>query len=277
MRRITALTSLLACIVTLLTSIILYITPQGRVAYWSDWKLWGLTKEQWGALHINLGFLFLIFLFLHIYYNWKPLTLYMKDKARNFKLFTREFNISFVIILFSVLGTYCDLPPFSTIINIGEGFKDRAAVTYGEPPYGHAELSPLKGFAQKMGLDANKALESMHQAGLTVESINQTLKEIAAVNRRTPQQVYEAMKAAQPVEEPEKGLPASPPPGTGNLTLKDLAAQYGLDAPKLVQALRDKNLDCKGTMTIKEIAQANNMGPTDVYDVIKEAVQGVGS
>ncbi|MGB5619617.1 MAG: DUF4405 domain-containing protein [Desulfobacterales bacterium] len=71
-RKITSLTAGLAFIVMLVTSIILYVVPQGRVAYWADWKLWGLTKTDWGNIHINLGLLFLIALFLHIYYNWKP-------------------------------------------------------------------------------------------------------------------------------------------------------------------------------------------------------------
>ena len=271
MRRITSLTSMLAFLATLLTSIILYIVPQGRVAYWSNWKLWGLTKEQWGAIHINLGFLFLLFLCLHIYYNWKPLTLYMKDKARNLRIFTKEFNIGLIIVLAAILGTYFEVPPFSTVIDIGEGFKERAAVKYGEPPYGHAELSPLTGFTKKMGINAEKALEALRQKGLAVKDKNQTLKEIATANNLTPQQVYESMKSAEPKIVPGQGLPASPPPGTGNLTIKDLADQYGLEGPAIVQALRGKGLDCKGSMTIKEIAQGNNMGPLDVYDLIKEA------
>jgi len=43
-RKITSLTAAVAFILMLLTSIILYIAPQGRVAYWADWRLWGLTK-----------------------------------------------------------------------------------------------------------------------------------------------------------------------------------------------------------------------------------------
>jgi hypothetical protein len=52
------------------------------VAYWADWRLWGLTKEQWGNVHINIGLLFLLSIFLHIYYNWKALLAYLKNKAR---------------------------------------------------------------------------------------------------------------------------------------------------------------------------------------------------
>ena len=45
-RRITSLTASLAFVLMLVTSLILFITPQGRVAYWADWRLWGLTKRE---------------------------------------------------------------------------------------------------------------------------------------------------------------------------------------------------------------------------------------
>jgi len=73
-----------------LTSIVLFIVPQGRVAYWADWRLWGLTKTDWGNIHINLGLLFLIALFVHIYYNWKPLISYLKNKAKQIKVYMSE-------------------------------------------------------------------------------------------------------------------------------------------------------------------------------------------
>ena len=53
----------------LVTSIILFITPQGRVAYWADWRLMGLTKTDWGNIHIVVGFLFLITLGLNLVGN----------------------------------------------------------------------------------------------------------------------------------------------------------------------------------------------------------------
>lgn len=96
-RKITSLTALLAFLVMLLTSVVLYVVPQGRVAYWADWRLWGLTKTDWGNLHIVLGFLFLITLGLHIYDNWKPMISYLKNKLKQIKVFTPEFNIALAI------------------------------------------------------------------------------------------------------------------------------------------------------------------------------------
>ena len=39
--KITSLTAFLSFIFLLITSIVLYVVPHGRVAYWSDWRLWG--------------------------------------------------------------------------------------------------------------------------------------------------------------------------------------------------------------------------------------------
>ena len=106
LRKITSLTAMLAFGVMLLTSIILYIVPQGRVAYWADWHLWGLDKEQWGAIHINTGILFLLALGLHTYYKWKSIMAYLKNRAKAPKILTPNFNAALVVtlILFYVLN-----------------------------------------------------------------------------------------------------------------------------------------------------------------------------
>ena len=105
-RRITSLTALLSFIILFITIVVLYIVPQGRVAYWADWRLWGLTKEQWGNVHINIGLLFLLSIFLHIYYNWKALLAYLKNKARQLTVLTWDFNAALVLTLIFAIGTY---------------------------------------------------------------------------------------------------------------------------------------------------------------------------
>ena len=70
-RKVTSLTALISFVLEIITSVVLYIVPQGRVAYRSDWHLWGLSKTQWSDLHINLGVLLFLTLVLHAYFNWK--------------------------------------------------------------------------------------------------------------------------------------------------------------------------------------------------------------
>lgn len=276
MRKITSLTAGLAFVLVLLTSIILYIVPQGRVAYWADWRLWGLSKTDWGNIHINLGFLFLIALLLHIYYNWKPLTAYLKNKARQMRIFTMEFNVALMITVVCTAGAYFLVPPFSWVMSLNEHFKDAGALKYGEPPYGHAELSSLKVFAQKMNLDLQKSLALLDQAGLTVDDPAQSLAEIAKRHGVPPQVLFLTMRAAESkadaAQQASRSLPDIPPPGSGRLSLVDFCAQHGLDLKRVLQGLAARGVAASETQSLKEIAAQNNMSPVDIYEHIRGAL-----
>lgn len=152
LRKITSLTLLISFVPLILTSIVLYIVPEGWVAYWSDWHLLGLTKTQWGEVHINLGFLFLVAGSLHVFYNWKAIIAYMKNKARELRIFTPACNVALLVNLIFVIGILLNLPPFTAILEFGYSFKKAAAIKYGDPPYVHAELSSLALFQSELDL-----------------------------------------------------------------------------------------------------------------------------
>ncbi|MHA1444864.1 MAG: DUF4405 domain-containing protein [Candidatus Hodarchaeales archaeon] len=272
-RKIASLTAALSFIMMLLTSFILYIVPQGRIANWADWHLLGLSKEQWGNIHINTGILFLIALGFHIYYNWKLIMSYLKDKAKNLKVFTKEFNIALFLIFLIGLGTYFEVPPFSSILGLSESIKDDAAEKYGEPPYGHAELSSLKTFAKKMGIDLKESMKLLKEAGFTVEGETQTLSAIGKLNDISPQQIYLTIKPSgrksATYSVVAKKLPDSPPSGTGNMTLADLCSQYNLNMKIILRALAKENINASEDLTIKKIAEENQIGSTDLYERIK--------
>lgn len=271
-RKITSLTALLSFILLILNSVVLYVVPHGRVAYWADWHLWGLTKTQWGNQHIIIGVLFLISIFLHIYYNWKPILAYLKNRAKQFKLFTREFNIALVLTIVFTVGAYMEVPPFNWVLDFSESIKNAASQKYGEPPYGHAELSTLKTFASRTGLDLATGMGRLKKAGVRFENAEQTLLEIAKQNNITPQQVYWAMK---PEEKPGaiKPLPDSPQKGLGKRPFADISRQYRLDITVVLQAFADSGISATGNSTIKQIAEQNAMDPDDVYLILKKAAQ----
>lgn len=151
---------LITFILEVVTSVVLYIVPHGRVAYWTDWHLFGLSRTEWANQHINLGVLFILAGIFHIFYNWKAILAYLKNKLKEVKIITASFNAALLLSLLVAVGTYFEIPPMSTIINLSDSIKDNASKTYGEPPYGHAELSPLKLLAKKQGLDLEKVLSS---------------------------------------------------------------------------------------------------------------------
>ncbi|MCG6895423.1 MAG: DUF4405 domain-containing protein [Desulfobacteraceae bacterium] len=267
-RKITSLTALLSFVFMVVSSIVLFVVPQGRVAYWADWRLWGLSKEQWGELHINLGLLFLVALAVHIYYNWKPVTAYLKDRAKQLKVLTPEFNAALVLVILFSVGTLLGLPPFSGVQALNDAFKTAGAEKYGEPPYGHAELSTLQALAKNTGINVPDALQRLRDSGFTGIAPDRSLAELAAENQTTPQRLYEAMKPPAAANAP-MAMPDMPPPGTGSLTLVDLCRRYGLDMGAVAAGLDERNIAAAEGQTLKEIAAAAGMGPAEVYEAVR--------
>ncbi len=267
-RKITSMTMLLSFVLCILTSIILYIVPHGRVANWADWYLWGMTKTQWGDLHVNLGFLFLFAGLFHLFYNWKVITAYMKNRTRELKVFTPSFNVALVLCLVIGLGTFFKIPPIYTVISVSESIKDAAAEKYGDPPYGHAEISSLKSFTKKVDIDLDKAKELLSKAGVVITDDQQTIAEIAAKNTMTPKAVYEAMKPAKIKTVAGASFPSEPFPGFGRRVLADICNEFGLDIPTILSGLAKQNIKAEADQTMKEIAGSADMDPHAFFEIL---------
>ncbi|MFV0438045.1 MAG: DUF4405 domain-containing protein [Desulfopila sp.] len=274
-RKVTSMTMLISLVVLLVNSVVLYVVPEGRVAYWSNWTIIGLSKSQWGDQHVTVGVLFLVASALHTYYNWAAISAYMKNKAREIKVFTGSFNVALIVTLLVVVGTYYEVPPMSSIVHFGAVLKESGAEKYGEPPYGHAELSSLKLFSKKEGLDADRALELLQGKGLTVDSTRETLQDIAAKNTLTPQQVYEIIRPARLETETAAaeevggaGFPDHPKPGFGRRTLAEFCTELGLDLDTIVSGLQAQGIACDGSQSIKDIGDANGKEPMEIFEAI---------
>lgn len=270
-RRTVSLTSFLSFIVLAVTSVVLYIQPHGRVAYWADWSLWGLSKTQWGDIHLTVGTLFLTCAILHVWLNWKPVMTYMKNTARELVVFTRPMVYACVLTIFVTAGTLLHIPPMQQLMDLGTWFKDRATATYGNPPYGHAELSPLKKFCGYMGFDLEKAMQALKTEGFTNKVAPETpLLELAEANDTTPQGIYEAIRSAL-APDPFAALPPAPPEGTGKMTLADLCAAYGLPLDAAVKKLENAGVTASAGTTLKDMAAASGKSPRDLYSILRTA------
>ncbi|EGB14879.1 hypothetical protein DND132_1673 [Pseudodesulfovibrio mercurii] len=268
-RKITSLTALLSFLVTLITSVILYIVPEGRVAYWADWHLLGMTKTQWGDVHTTVGTLFLIALILHIWLNWKPIMNYMKNRARELVVMTTPMIVSFVLVFLVFAGTLVGLPPMSTLLDYGAQIKEDATETYGNPPYGHAETSPLKKFCGFLGLDVDKALAALHEAGFDPSINGETLvKDIARSRNMSPQHVYDIIRAKQGGD-PFALMPVQPPEGTGKLTVAVVCKTYGLELEEVLARLKGAGIDATPESSFKTLASEHDMSPKDIYAIVR--------
>ena len=191
---------------------------------------------------------------------------YMKNKSKRLKVFTTDFNISLIVTLVVFFGTLAGIPPMSSITNLGDAITEKANLYYGEPPYGHAELSPLADFADKVKVDLNESLAKLETAGIKVKSPTQTILAIAGDNGISPQQVYAAIKPKN--KSVESTMPEEAPGGTGNRTLAQICEMYQLNPDAIVQGLAEQNISAVPGQVMREIAAANGIDPHGVYAAI---------
>jgi hypothetical protein len=104
-RRLVSFTALTSFIFLALTGIMLFFSPQGRIAHWSGWRLLGLSREEYVALHTTFMVLFLVVGIWHIVLNWKPIVNYLKDRTKKVRILTPEFSVAVALALLFLVGT----------------------------------------------------------------------------------------------------------------------------------------------------------------------------
>ncbi len=282
MRKITSMTMVWSLIVLVFNSIVLYVVPEGRIANWADWRFWGLAKHDWSAQHTTVGFLFILAALLHIFYNWKAILSYLKDKARRVRVFTAASTIGLAVTVVFVVGTYLDVPPMSTIVEFSEQIKEGAAQKYGDPPYGQAQSSSLNGFTSRLGLDLNRSMELLRAAGIEVTDDKEMVQDIAKRSGNTPQQIYDIIRstdssstavAGESHSEAGSDSGVNPPKsGMGKKTITQLCEEIGQDCDMIIEGLKKRGMTIDPDQKLKDLAEVNGTGPMQIYEAMVEIV-----
>ncbi len=263
MKKITSLSLGFSFLIMAYTGIMLFIVPHGKVAYWSDWHLLGLSKGQYGDLHTTSMLTFLLFAGLHIYYNWKPLVSYMKDKSRKISFTKKEFLIALLLNVVFVVGTLSVVQPFKAFLDFGEGIKDTWTMRYGEPPYGHAEETKLNVFCKKLRINLDEA-KSILKDNKIVFKENETLQDIARHNAIAPSDIFTLIKTDDK-ERRSDDIPSN----LGRKTLQKLSDRGKIDLDKAIKLLKAKGLsDISSETKIKNIADELELRPLDIYNLL---------
>jgi hypothetical protein len=198
--RVKGLTSLLmAClfVIASFSGVILYLTPQGRVANWTNWSILGLDKHEWGAVHINTCFLMLVVAILHWVWNWKVFWSYIKRRTGELNL-KREMLAAVIISAGVVAGAIVQVPPFSTVMAWNDQIKAYWANQQPAGPAPHAEDFGVGRFSQMVGLTTEEVTQALKQAGYEVENSEMTISELADQKGVAPSDVFRAIESHSP-------------------------------------------------------------------------------
>ncbi len=288
LRKIVTLTLVLTFFCIFLTSVFLYLSPYARVAAWADWTIFGLNRDRLIDVHVTMGFFLLLLGALHLILDWRSILESLRGQDGEIEGLNRPLLAAMALTLFVFVGTLLGLPPMAQILAASTAIKDSLSETYGEPPYGHAELTPLDEFCRRFGIDLERAKAALAQKNIRLTATEQTLKDIAKDNGLAPGGVYEALKhaweASRTVTVPSTSapaqiqpsrlqtsvvLPSDPPPGLGKRRLSDICEEYGLDLSRMTDKLKAGGIDAPPALTLKEIADKNGLLPIDVYEALR--------
>lgn len=201
LRRLTSLSTAVGFVLLAVTGVVLFIEPHGRVAYWRDWRLFGLNKDQWDGMHMAAAVLFLVAGTVHLVHNWRTIVNYLGLSRRRRRPRGRELLGALALGAVVVVGAITAIPPFANLFALNEAAKSSWAAVdeAADAPFGHAELASLKALCGRLGIDPQKALERLRGDALVVEDEHQTLKGIAEANNRRPAEVFAVMRGDDPI------------------------------------------------------------------------------
>ncbi len=255
---------------------VLFISPPGRVANWTNWSIFNLTKHDWSEVHIAFGTVFLIGAIFHIVFNWRPLVSYFKDRLTRRLNFRREWIMALVICGGVYAATRSGVPPFSTLLAFSERLKGSWEEPAQRAPIPHAELLVLSELAEKAGIEIEVAMNRLRAKGLTGIEASKVVEELAQQNGRSAQEVYEIMLA-----EPERSGQGhgqgqgnrgrgGAGGGMGWKTLSEFCAEEGIDLKEGLARLDAKGLRARPEQTLREIALANGYSrPADLIEALR--------
>lgn len=250
----------LSFLVMILSGIILYFAPPGRIANWSYWRFLGLLKSQWQAIHIIFTFLFIVAAGFHLFFNWKPFIAYLKTKFENKIKLRQELITSTIIVVLIFVMTLYNVIPFKNVIDFGEELKDSWSTEKTEPPTPHAENLTIVEFAKTINMPLEEMENSLLSTGIKIIDYNITIKEAAKQNNISPKDIYNKLK-------PVSTLPilaAGEGRGFGRKTLLEISTENNLSIGLLIKNLKSHGIDAQGDEKLKDIAMRNNLLPVDV-------------
>lgn len=276
-RGLTSLVALTSFVIMTITGIVLYFAPQGRVAYWVFWEFIGLSKTDWGNIHIISSIVFAVAGGFHLYFNWKPLMNYLSAKIAGSLTYRNELAAASALSVIIVAGSISLFPPFNYVIEFSAYLKD--AWVYSreyEPPFGHAEQASLRTFAKRMDIDLKKAEAELRAQGIALRSAKDRLEDIAAANHITPMDIYVVIKKYEKKAAADMDMTFTPEivdekfagTGLGRKALSRVIEDTGIQPELAKQRLAQNNIKAEGDETLKDIAARYNITPIDILKIM---------
>ncbi|MBN1124138.1 MAG: DUF4405 domain-containing protein [Sedimentisphaerales bacterium] len=270
----------LSFLVLAITGLILFASPRGRTAHWTNWTLLGLDKEQWAAMHMCFSFLFILISILHTIYNWRPLIHYFKSRLTRSFAIRLDWLLAVIFCIAVFLGIFWNVPPFSSIVALNYKFKDHWETPAAQGPIPHAELLPLNELADKADIPLETLLSNLKTAGIEVPSNDVIFGTLAKSNNLSPNQLYSLATGKMERGSGQGrgghgggglgGQTGGGSRGFGRMTLKQVCSDEGINLDQAINTLKKAGIEVPQDATLRQIADEAGKLPHDILEMIRE-------
>ncbi len=256
--------------VTLLVSgVVLFIAPPGRIAHWSEWRLLALTKGQWQGVHTLSSLAFFVGGLFHLLkFNRHVIWTYVKRSRQAVAPFRGVVAASTLLWVFVIIGTGAGWPPFSLVMDLGESATQSWASTEPSPPSPHAEDLPLGTVVESLGLNRASARSVLAESGVEIAGFEHKLLEVADANDLTPAELYSLLRAAAPDTGLAPRRSAYQPAGLGRRTIAEVAAKQGIGVDDAIERLNEAGVDAGAEEKLRTVADRAGTTPAEVFSLL---------
>jgi hypothetical protein len=191
---------LLSALVSGISGIALYLRPEGSLARWVGWTWVGLDKQHWEAVHTMFVFFSLIAALVHLWYNWKPLTSYIRSKAALIfpsgrrMPFIREFLAALAVTSLLWYAAVGQWQPLSLLIDLRTQIKNGEYAMSVPPPSPDADKMSLSELCKTMGISEQTAMDRARAHGIVANDVSMTVGALARQHSLSPEELYLRIK-----------------------------------------------------------------------------------
>jgi hypothetical protein len=164
------------------------------------------------------------------------------------------------ILAVSITG----VPPFGTVMDVGEEIKNSWSTAASEPPIPHAELMTVQKLSDTVKIPAEKALANLEKQGVKVTQPTMTVQQIADENKLTPQQVYQKIQS----EDAKPKVSLAEGGGWGRMNVQQVCERFNVPLDAGVARLQAAGIEATASTAIRELATARGKTPIDIAKII---------
>lgn len=260
-------------LILLVTGVVLYVVPPGRVANWTNWELMGLSKDQWTSVHILSALLFLLVSILHLIFNWKPFKHYFYHKLQGVHRL-RELSLALLISGFFFYSGVSSVKPLAYVLDWGESLKESwVDQQTNDQSRGQPQMQSLAVISTRLNLEPGKVQGALRTAGFSIPSLDSTLENIASENQISPKDLYALIQEIESFEDESVTPPLqeekqdfTEQKGFGRLNLQEALQELGEPLSEVMAYAKKQDIRAEAESRVKDLAESMNLTPMEYLD-----------